>query len=311
MRDLITGDESAGGRKPGPQRLDVISTRGVRLAHIELRRVLLGPGAVTLSPLREESALVVFPSDGGALMSRAPADEPARRLETGEAVYLSTRVAHMAWWEDEITLLVANVSARTEPAMVLPDTHLVEPTRRYLESLLDTDESVDAATQHSLACAAEHMIDSLFAEHTAREWVRSRVSMSLFSQASSMMAATRADPAVTPESIAAHLAVSMRHLQRAFQAHGTSPAGELRRLRLDLAVRILRADRDRGLTIAEVATRAGFSGLDAFRRALRTEKLPSPTRLRDTEPRVEEPRRNGWRLLGAPAVTTARAPQQS
>lgn len=302
MRDLIEGDGASGGPPPGPQRLDVVASRGVRVAHIELRRVQLGPGAVTLAPLREASALVVFPSGGGTLMSRAPISEPARRLETGEAIYLSTRTSHMAWWEEEITLLVANVSERDRPAMVLPDTHLVEPTRRYLESLLDTDEGVDAATQQSLAWAAEHMIDSLFAEHTAREWVRSRVSISLFAQASSMMAATRADPAVTPETIAAHLAVSMRHLQRAFQAYGTSPSGELRRLRLDLAVRLLRADRHRGLTVAEVATRAGFHSIDAFRRALRIENLPSPTQLRDSEPRIESPRRDGWRLLGAPSA---------
>lgn len=303
MRDLIAGDGASDSWSRGPRRLDVISTQGVRVAHIELRRVQLGPGAVTLSPLREESALVVFPSDGGALMSRAPITEPARRLETGEAIFLSTRVPHMAWWEEEITLLVVNVSAREEPARVLPDTHLVEPTRRYLESLLDTDAGVDAATQHSLACAAEHMIDSLFAERTAREWVRSRIPMSLFSQASSMMAATRADPSVTPESIAAHLAVSMRHLQRAFQAHATSPSGELRRLRLDLAVQLLRADRDRALTVAEVASRAGFHSIDAFRRALRIENLPSPTELRDSDIRVENPRRNGWRLLGVPGTS--------
>ncbi len=307
MRELMSADGVPEGCPPHPQHLNIVSSQTVHLAHIALYRVVLAPGAVTLAPQREESGFVVFPTGGAALMSRAPISEPARRLESGEAVYLSTRTSHMAWWEDEVTVIVANVLARQHPAMVLSDTHLVEPTRRYLESLLNTGDDVDAAAQQSLACAAEHMIDSLFAQRSARDWVRSRVPQSLFTQASSMMAATRADPAVTPESVAANLAVSPRHLQRAFRAHSTSPSGELRRLRLDLALQLLRADDDRALTIADVATRAGFRSIDAFRRALRIENMPAPTRLRGSQLRVETARRDGWRLLveradSAPAV---------
>lgn len=77
-----------------------------------------------------------------------------------------------------------------------------------------------------------------------------------------------ADHDLTPRSVAAALSVSVRHLQRVFQAESETVAGTIRERRTRAAVDLLTDRTPGGPSLLEVAARTGFGSVGEMRRAV-------------------------------------------
>jgi transcriptional regulator GlxA family with amidase domain len=91
-----------------------------------------------------------------------------------------------------------------------------------------------------------------------------------------------ADPAgdLSAEALAAHAGVSVRHLSRLFREHvGESPAAGVRRMRLEIAARLITST---DLPLAQVATRCGFGSGETLRQAFVARFGVSPRTFRHT-----------------------------
>ncbi|MGC0368700.1 helix-turn-helix domain-containing protein [Microbacterium sp. SLBN-111] len=88
----------------------------------------------------------------------------------------------------------------------------------------------------------------------------------LYSHARTILDAEASRRDLTIDTVAARLGTGRRRLERAFRAHGESPADVLRTHRLTLARALLAAEGDHGL--AEIAERSGFASARALKDAL-------------------------------------------
>jgi AraC-like DNA-binding protein len=99
-------------------------------------------------------------------------------------------------------------------------------------------------------------------------------------QALAVIMRLHGDPRLSSRRIAEAVNLSVRQLERQFQAQGTTIAREVRRARLDAAVRLLSEDPTGAMSIDEIAHRVGFSGGSPLARAMLREGLPSPSTIR-------------------------------
>ncbi|MBE1530667.1 helix-turn-helix domain-containing protein [Actinomadura algeriensis] len=88
------------------------------------------------------------------------------------------------------------------------------------------------------------------------------------------------DPELAPATIAAANHISVSYLHRVFQAEGTTVAGWIRARRLERARRDLADPALRGLPVARIAARWGFSHPAVFTRAFRAAYDVSPSEYR-------------------------------
>ncbi|MGF3055967.1 helix-turn-helix domain-containing protein [Microbacterium sp. YY-01] len=95
-------------------------------------------------------------------------------------------------------------------------------------------------------------------------------------RARSLMLIRREDPDFTVEELADELHISRRQLQRLFAAEDSSPADELRRMRVDLARELLADATFSPLSIEAIAGHAGFRTAAGLRRAFSAYGLPNP-----------------------------------
>ncbi|AZS35912.1 hypothetical protein CVS47_00510 [Microbacterium lemovicicum] len=103
-----------------------------------------------------------------------------------------------------------------------------------------------------------------------------------FLQAVAAITAQRADPALSPRSVARHLNLSLRQLQRAFQARSTTVEREIRRARVQHAVALLRDRSYDSLSVEQIGQYSGFAGGSSLARAMAAEGFESPARVRRT-----------------------------
>jgi AraC-like DNA-binding protein len=91
----------------------------------------------------------------------------------------------------------------------------------------------------------------------------------LRARAALTIAAHHHESDLTPTRIAAHLGVSLRHLQRAYEGTGVTAAHTLLGARTDTAIALLHGRGTHGITMAEIANRSGFASTFRLRTALR------------------------------------------
>lgn len=103
---------------------------------------------------------------------------------------------------------------------------------------------------------------------------------SVYARALTLIRAHHHDPTLTPTVIAERLQLSLRSLQRAFAAHDTTVAFQIRRLRAHRAAALLQEPGYTRTTVAEIAAITGFASSAELRRALRTVRGVSPAELR-------------------------------
>lgn len=94
------------------------------------------------------------------------------------------------------------------------------------------------------------------------------------------IAARHADPRLSTTSVAEHLGISTRALQRLFEGTGSTLSREIDTRRLQQALQLLRDPRCARLPLYEIARLAGFRSVASMRRAVRCEAGLTPHQVR-------------------------------
>ncbi|MDR6866998.1 AraC-like DNA-binding protein [Microbacterium resistens] len=102
----------------------------------------------------------------------------------------------------------------------------------------------------------------------------------LFERAQHLIRVNATDPRYTVATLATELGVSERHLQRAFSGRDVTPRGFLRRVRVELALTMLRDPDYDSLTLDQIGQHSGFTDATAMRGGFARENLSTPRRLR-------------------------------
>lgn len=101
-----------------------------------------------------------------------------------------------------------------------------------------------------------------------------------FARALMIIAAQCADPELSAASIARHLNLSLRQLERVFHDRATTIGVEVRRARVEHALALLRNPDYDALSVDQIATYSGFSNGSSLARAMRAAGHPSPSSVR-------------------------------
>lgn len=234
------------------------------------------------TPLTHSAFL--FPTDDEGL---PPAE--GIRADAAAAFVPATATARWEWTAPRTAIVVwipADALADTDllthgRPVGVPPTRLALAVRAFATSLLrDAAEGSEVAA-YSIETLLAEMVLALLLE-TEGQAALQRRALDLASRARGLMRARREDPAFDVPTLAAELHVSLRQVQRAFALESSTPAAELRGLRVDLALSLLRTPAGTGavLTVADVARHSGFHSPLHLRRALHASGLPSPRELR-------------------------------
>ncbi|MGB4136061.1 MAG: helix-turn-helix domain-containing protein [Microbacterium sp.] len=149
----------------------------------------------------------------------------------------------------------------------------------FLRSIADSDVSELSGMQHYFL---ERLLQEM-ATALALESAGSRIAPRqphVFAAALAFIAAQCADSALTAESVAAEVNMSLRQLGRVFARHDTTISREIRRARIEAAVGMLRDRAYDALTIEQVAQHSGFSRGSSLARAMSAEGAGVPSEIR-------------------------------
>jgi len=238
-----------------------------------------------------EVAAIVFVLRGSALIHSTGAGEI--EVDAGEAFLIHSRRSADVHWASGSGCLVlllptdaivgSGVDADSLP-VTFDRTPLLAATREF-SSALCRERGVSARF-------SEYVSERLLAEMAfglvleGREVGRGVAIGTLAERARTIMVVRRAEPDLSAASVAADLHVSVRQLQRAFAAAGSSPAAALRNLRVELAQSMLHDPQYDGLSVDQVAQYSGFASTSVLRRAFDAEGITAPSVVRRTRERV-------------------------
>ncbi|MEE2523990.1 helix-turn-helix domain-containing protein [Pseudarthrobacter sp. J75] len=173
---------------------------------------------------------------------------------------------------------------------------LLEPTRNFISAVAASTEKISSVAAYFMEKLVHEMIGGLFLEDSTVVAGGSN-RPTLYHQAMALITASAGDRALTPESLARDLNVSLRHLQRDFQKRNDSVAERIRQTRVDLAVRLLTDPAMAVLTLDQIADHSGFASLGHLRRTLHSLGAGTPRDIRafglqqPAEPVAEQPGR--------------------
>jgi len=205
---------------------------------------------------------------------------PASR--TGVLLH-GTHDATLRWAPNSVATVVALntesvIDASVPPApqpVVLPNTALATGLRAFAESIVTRPEVRTRVSDYVVERLLVEMAYGVLLEHRETDAAQYHASRPMH-RARMLMLLNRADASYGSQDLARDLHVSMRHLQRLFAKEGTSPATELRNLRAELALSLLRDPQYDALSTAQIAGHAGFTNAAAMRRALHAIGAPTP-----------------------------------
>ncbi len=165
------------------------------------------------------------------------------------------------------------------PGEVIALSTLGRGLQAFLTSLLTQPSDPTVYTDYLVERLIAEMVFSVLVEAAPRVIVEGRKGSGI-DRARSLMLVRRGERDFGVAALARDMHLSVRQLQRMFAAEGSSPADELRRVRVELA-RELMSDADYApLGIAEIAEHAGFADAAGMRRAFALSGLPSPRAVR-------------------------------
>lgn len=272
----------------------------VALETIEVRRYRLRAGSKRTLPLSGEPLVhLAFIERGGLNVSLTARGDQRWRVTAGQGLFLRSNRDYLFSRPDDTEMTIVTAPERivhgfgariddSQGPVFAAGSALLAPVAAYFRALVGGEGAPDRVAKYAMSRLAEEMIGSLFLERNSLSAATGpvRVQAPLYHQALALIASRRSDPALTIPQMASELAVSVRHLQRAFQERGTSPTEEIRRLRVELAQSLLTDARFDVLSIEEIAQHAGFGSADDLRRAFRLQNVMPPSRLR-AESRAE------------------------
>ncbi|MGD8193192.1 helix-turn-helix domain-containing protein [Herbiconiux sp. P18] len=262
----------------------------------------LPEGATVLpavAPSEPRRVHLVLPVGAGVIL-REPGKAPHRIGERGlgwvpsraPVAVCCGRPTDVMWLEISPRLLDRRPALAAQwPDRPSPSSSLVAPVRAFLEAVVTGDSGgrAEPAVDDLLLGMLEALVHeakeepaagSPTAPVTSPPTVRVPARVPLRLQAIAHIAASRDDRSLSPHQIARGLRISVRQLQRAFEEAGSTVVAEIRRQRLEAATALLVDETCDRLSIAEIATLAGFRNDAELRRALASNRGATPTELR-------------------------------
>ena len=255
----------------------LIGVQEYRTAVVSAHRVRTPTWRWSAQPADRPLTAVVFASEGGLALGET---SPTRRA--GVLLH-NTHTALLRWtadalatvvWLDTDSVIDTSVPPAPQP-VELSRTALATGLHGFAESIAQRPEVQTRVSDYvverllvemAYGVLLEHRETDAAAFHAVRPMHRARMLMLL----------NRADPEYGLQELARDLHLSTRHLQRLFAKEGTSPAAELRNVRAELALSLLRDPQYDVLTTSQIATHAGFTNAAAMRRGLHAIGAPTP-----------------------------------
>ena len=177
-------------------------------------------------------------------------------------------------------LLERGVRVRTDHQPLDSTGSLGMPLRLFALAIIDSQRAPGGAASLMMERTIEDLVVGLVLEGDGYAMDSDDLRLGLRVRAIAQIDERHRDRSLTPVGLAAQLGVSLRHLQRAFEASGTTVAQQIARARAESARILLSMPHSSGLTITDVAARAGFSSTFELRAGFkaRYEMLPSEYR---------------------------------
>lgn len=255
----------------------LVSMQEYRTAVVSAHRVRTPAWRWTAQPADRPLTAVMFASEGGLALGET---QPARR--TGVLLH-NNHNALLRWTPDALATVVwldtdSVIDTSVPPAqhpVALPRTALAAGLHGFAESLVHRPEVQTRVSDYVVERLLVEMAYGVLLEHRETDAAGSHAVRPMH-RARMLMLLNRADPDYGLQELARDLHVSTRHLQRLFAKEGTSPAAELRNLRAELALSLLRDPQYDALTTSQIATHAGFTNAAAMRRGLHAIGAPTP-----------------------------------
>ncbi|WP_181397112.1 helix-turn-helix transcriptional regulator [Cryobacterium arcticum] len=177
-------------------------------------------------------------------------------------------------------LVERGVRVRTEHQPVDSTGSLGMPLRLFALAIIESAWAPGGAASLMVERTIEDLVVGLLMEGDGYAMDSEDLRLGLRVRALAQIDERHHDRGLTPASLAAQLGVSLRHLQRAFEGSGKTVAQQIARARAESAGVLLLMPNSNGLTIADVAARAGFSSTFELRAGFkaRYNMLPSEYR---------------------------------
>ncbi|MFT4231193.1 MAG: helix-turn-helix domain-containing protein [Leucobacter sp.] len=224
------------------------------------------------------------------------------RAAAGESLDLSSQQAVLTLTDgyrlqalSECTLLVIDapielaqqvIGRQFDQSFLLLDdeSQLLRPTIAFADQLPGRDrfERPSSLSSYYIERLLQEMLLALIVDGMSANRGRSvaRAPLDPFKLALSVIQIRSNDPEMTTDVIAEEVHLSRRQLERLFQKHGTSVAAEVRRSRVMQAASMLRDPQYSALSVDQLAQFVGFSGGSSLARAMSSEGMDSPSKLR-------------------------------
>jgi AraC-like DNA-binding protein len=212
------------------------------------------------------------------------------RFATGDAFLVEHGdILHAAAAEDTevLSIVVPRDTLATvapvpgEVRRISPSGALLAPTFAFARRAAETDaDALSSLSSYYTERLLQEMVIGVAVE--ALNLQPARDSSDLFQKAGSVIEARLSDGTLSPRSVAEQVNISLRQLERVFQANGTTVERRIRTARVNYAVALLRDAAYDAMTVTTIARHAGFSNGSSLARALGREGYPPPARVRRT-----------------------------
>jgi AraC-like DNA-binding protein len=266
----------------------------LRIGETTFARAVAPPGQLSVRAWDEPQYAAICHVLEGELSLQFNGCGPSTHRYRGQAWYWQASASFAATVIERVVLSVALVARNilddagvdiSPPyGPVHTPTILTLAAARFIEGVIDAESDPDPLTAYSIEKLMHKLASAMLPSSQGLPAHAAPPITDMFSRAMTLMTAQRANPSVTPTTIAADLHVSLRQLQREFSRRNSTVAGTLRELRTDLAVNLLRNPKYDVLTIDQIASYAGFSGAQQMRRTLAAAGYPAPFDLRNFRP---------------------------
>lgn len=220
-------------------------------------------------------------------------DDGSRRSFSAGSVFFATGVSRARFTithPSTVVAIVLSAAVLNASGIEPPDDHgalsadsaLVAATLTLTNAFTGSDVNTTEVAERHLARAIEELSVGIFLQSPGFRRADEPVSIDARAAALDVIEQRFVEPDLSPGSVAAALNVSVRHLQRAFQAGEETVSAAIRDRRTRAAVDILTDKHAAALSLVEVAGRCGFGTVGEMRRAVSAVTGLSPRALRVT-----------------------------
>ena len=177
-------------------------------------------------------------------------------------------------------LLDRGVRVRSGRVQIEGTRSLKGPLRGFALAVADSSWTATPVGEAVAERMLEDLVVGMFLESAGYAIDSEDLRAGLRARALAVISERHREADLNPRSVAEQLAVSLRHLQRAFEDSGTSIAGAITERRARTAALLLVSPAAASLTVEEIARRSGFSSAFELRAAFRAHigMLPSQYR---------------------------------